>query len=75
MFYFKQRWYPGAIDRLKALLKDDPGFTQPRRRVLLLAESLKKVKLTAEALPYYDKLLAEFETSEFLEPQRCGATS
>jgi hypothetical protein len=25
------------------------------------------VKLPAEALPYYDKLLAEFETSEFLE--------
>jgi len=25
------------------------------------------VRLPAEALPYYDKLLAEFETSEFLE--------
>ena len=24
VFYFKQRWYPGAIDRLKALLKEDP---------------------------------------------------
>ena len=35
VFYFKQRWYPGAIDRLRALLKVDPGFTQSRRRVLL----------------------------------------
>jgi outer membrane protein assembly factor BamD len=67
VFYFKQRWYPGAIDRLKALLKADPGFTRRDGAYFYLAESLNKVKLPAEALPYYDKLLAEFETSEFLE--------
>ncbi len=70
MFYFKQRWYPGAIDRLKALLKDDPGFTSRDGAYYFLAESLMKVKLTAEALPYYDKLIAEFETSEYLEPAK-----
>ena len=26
-FYYRQRWYPGAIDRLQAVLKDDPEFT------------------------------------------------
>jgi outer membrane protein assembly factor BamD len=67
VFYYKQRWYPGAIDRLKALLKDDPGFTERDGAYYYLAESLVKVKLLAEALPYYDKLLAEFERSEFLE--------
>ena len=66
VFYYKQRWYPGAIDRLKALLKDDPGFTRRDGAYYYLAEALMKVKLPAEALPYYDKLLAEFESSEYL---------
>jgi outer membrane protein assembly factor BamD len=67
VFYFKQRWYPGSIERLKTLLKDDPEFTHRDGAYYFLAESLMKVKLPAEALPYYDKLLAEFETSEYLE--------
>jgi outer membrane protein assembly factor BamD len=70
VFYYKQRWYPGAIDRLRALLKVDPGFTHRDGAYYFLAESLMKVKLPAEALPYYDKLLAEFEASEYLEPAK-----
>jgi hypothetical protein len=31
---------------------------------------LLKVKLNAEALPYFDRLVKEFETSEFLEPAK-----
>jgi outer membrane protein assembly factor BamD len=67
VFYYKQRWYPGSIDRLKALLKENPGFTRRDGAYYYLAESLMKVKLVAEALPYYEKLLAEFQTSEYLE--------
>lgn len=67
VFYFKQRWYPGAIDRLRALLKSDPGFTYRDGLYYHLAESLLKVKLDAEALPLYDKLIAEFNQSEYLE--------
>jgi outer membrane protein assembly factor BamD len=70
VFYFKQRWYPGSIDRLKALLKDDPGFTHRDGAYFYLAESLTKMNMQAEALPYYDKLLAEFQASEFLEQAR-----
>ena len=29
-----------------------------------------KVKLNAEALPFFDRLVKEFETSEFLEPAK-----
>ena len=25
-FYYRQRWYPGAIDRFQSILKDDPEF-------------------------------------------------
>jgi outer membrane protein assembly factor BamD len=67
VFYYKQRWYPGAIDRLRALMKSDPGFTYRDGLYYYLAESLVKVRLDAEALPLYDKLLAEFTESEFLE--------
>jgi outer membrane protein assembly factor BamD len=68
VFYFKQRWYPGAIDRLRSLLKTDPGFTLRDGAYYYLGEALLKVKLDAEALPYFDKLIAEFQKSEFLEP-------
>jgi outer membrane protein assembly factor BamD len=67
VFYYKQRWYPGAIDRLRALMKSDPGFTYRDGLYYHLAESLVKVRLDAEALPLYDKLLAEFTVSEYLE--------
>jgi outer membrane protein assembly factor BamD len=66
-FYFRQKWYPGAIDRFKALLKSDPQFTARDAVYYYLAESLLKVKLDAEALPYLDRLVKEFETSEYLE--------
>jgi outer membrane protein assembly factor BamD len=66
-FYYRQRWYAGAISRLKALLQEDPGFSQRDAAYYYLAESLMKYNLSAEALPYYEKLLAEFEISEYLE--------
>ena len=66
-FYFRQRWYPGSIDRFKALLKDDPGYTARDSVYFYLAESLVKVKKDAEALPYYEMLVQEFEKSDHLE--------
>ena len=67
VFYYKQRWYPGAIDRLRALVKSDPGFTFRDGAYYYLAEALLKVKLDAEALPLYEKLITEFAESEYLE--------
>jgi outer membrane protein assembly factor BamD len=69
-FYYRQRWYPGAIDRLQTLLKQDPGFTHRDAVYYYLGESLLKVKRDAEALPYYERLVEEFEKSEFLEEAR-----
>jgi outer membrane protein assembly factor BamD len=65
-FYFRQRWYPGAIDRFQELLKQDPGYTGRDSVYFYLAESLIKAKREAEALPYFEKLVQEFETSEHL---------
>jgi outer membrane protein assembly factor BamD (BamD/ComL family) len=70
VFYYRQRWYPGAIDRLTTLLKQDPEYTGRDGAYFFLAESLAKVNRQAEALPYYEKLIEEFETSEHLEDAR-----
>jgi outer membrane protein assembly factor BamD len=66
-FYFRQRWYPGAIDRLKSVLKEDPEYSRRDAVYFYLGESLIKSKREAEALPYFEKLTAEFEQSEYLE--------
>jgi len=65
-FYFRQRWYPGAIYRFKALLKEDPEYTGRDAVFYHLAESLARTKQEAEALPYFERLVNEFEQSEYL---------
>src|SRR4051812_33312310 len=66
-FYFRQRWYPGAIDRFKAILAADPGYTARDAVYYYLAESLARMKgREAEALPYFERLVEEFEKSEYL---------
>ena len=69
-FYHRQRWYPGAIDRFKDLLAADPGYTHRDAVYYYLAESLMKVNRPAEALPYFDRLVKEFESSEYLARAR-----
>jgi outer membrane protein assembly factor BamD len=69
-FYYRQPWYPGAIDRLSTLLKTDPEYTGRDAVYFYLGESLLKLQRNAEALPYYEKLVAEFIKSEYLEDAR-----
>jgi outer membrane protein assembly factor BamD len=65
-FYYRQRWYPGAVDRFKDLLKQDPAFTNRDAVYFYLAESLVKANQKAEALPYYEMLVQEFQKSDYL---------
>ncbi len=66
-FYYRQRWYPGAIDRFKSVLKEDAGYSNRDALYFYLADSLVKSKKEAEALPYLERLVEEFEQSEFLQ--------
>jgi outer membrane protein assembly factor BamD len=66
LFYFRVKWYPGAIDRFKSVLTLDPGFTGRDAVYFYLAESLVAVNRPAEALPYFDRLTKEFVRSEYL---------
>jgi outer membrane protein assembly factor BamD len=65
-FYYRQKWYPGAVDRFKDLLKQDPGFTNRDAVYFYLGEALLKARRPAEALPYYEMLVQEFQESEYL---------
>jgi outer membrane protein assembly factor BamD len=65
-FYFRQRWYRGAMERFKEILKDDPAYTHRDAVYFYLAESLAREKREAEALPYFERLVEEFEQSEHL---------
>ncbi len=69
-FYFRQRWYPGSIDRFRSVLKQDPEYTGRDAVYFHLAESYVKIKREAEALPYYERLVTEFERSEYLKDAR-----
>jgi outer membrane protein assembly factor BamD len=69
-FYYRIRWYPGAIDRLKTLLDKDPEYTRRDAVYFYLAEALVKANRRAEALPYLERLVAEFEQSDHLRNAR-----
>lgn len=67
LFYYRQKWYPGSIDRLSALLKNDPDYSSRDEVYFYLAEAYMKIKREAQALPYYEKLVNEFQKSEHLQ--------
>lgn len=69
-YYFRVKWYPGAIDRFREILKDDPGFSSRDAVYFYLAESLTRTDKKAEALPYLERLVAEFDRSDYLEDAR-----
>ncbi|MCU0251316.1 MAG: outer membrane protein assembly factor BamD [Vicinamibacterales bacterium] len=66
-FYWRNKWYPGAIDRFKAVLKNDPEYPMRDAVYYYLGDSLVKMGRRAEAVPYFDRLTKEFEKSEFLD--------
>lgn len=68
--YLRIHWPSGAIERFKGLLESDPGYTNKDALYYNLAEALVMSEKTAEALPYYERLLQEFEKSEFLDRAR-----
>ena len=70
LYYYRARWYPGAIDRFKEVLKQDPEYPDRDAVYYYLAESLMKSSKPAEAAPYYDHLVKEFDHSEYLADAR-----
>jgi len=72
-FYWRGRWYPGAIDRFRAVLTSDPEYPNRDAVYFHLADCFVKVGNPMQALPYYDKLIAEFEQSPYLAETKKAA--
>ena len=72
--YYRIKWYPGAIGRLVPMLVTDPEYTRRDAAYFILGESLIKVNKQAEALPYFERLVKEFESSEYLEKAKARIT-
>ena len=67
-FYYRRKWYPGAIDRLEMILNEDPNYTERDAVYFYLADSLRHTAgRAAEALPMFRRILEEFTESEFIE--------
>lgn len=68
LYYFRIRAYHGAIERFQEVLKTDPEYTARDAVYFYLAESFYRIPTRqAEALPYYDRLVKEFEQSDYLD--------
>ena len=70
VFYYRTRWYPGALVRLRTILKDNPGFSKRDALYYYLSETYVKVNLQPEALPLLDKLVTDFPKSEYVGKAR-----
>jgi outer membrane protein assembly factor BamD len=66
LLYYRIRWDPGAISRFQEVLKEDPAYSGRDAVYFYLAESLARSDKRAEAIPYLERLLAEFDQSEYL---------
>ncbi|MDQ3418859.1 MAG: outer membrane protein assembly factor BamD [Acidobacteriota bacterium] len=70
-FYLRSRMsIPGAVDRFNGILKSNPEYTRRDAVYYQMAQALVLAGQPAAAIPYLDKLVNEFEVSEYLEPAR-----
>jgi outer membrane protein assembly factor BamD len=68
--YYRMKYYPGAVGRLKPLVDSDPGYTNRDAAFYYLGESLVGMQQSAAALPYFERIVKEFDQSEYLERAR-----
>ncbi len=66
-FYFRSRWYRGAIPRLESILKNNPEYIRRDAVYYFLAESLLRTGQPKEAFEMFNRLVAEFKVSDHLE--------
>lgn len=66
-FYARFNVCVGAVDRFRGILVSDPAYTRRDGVYFHMAECLLKMDRAAEALPWFERVLVEFEKSEYLE--------
>jgi len=66
VFYYRARWYPGALSRFRSVLKENPTFTNRDALYYYLADTYVVMGAAPEALPLLERLTKEFEKSDYL---------
>jgi outer membrane protein assembly factor BamD len=66
-YYYRNKWYPGAIDRFLTVLTDDPGYSQRELLYFFLGDAYRLTGRGAEALPLLERLVEEFPETRYLE--------
>ena len=66
-YYHRNKWWPGAIERLGTILDSNTEFAGRERVYFYLADAFYNSGELAEALPLFQRLLEQFPDTEFLE--------
>lgn len=69
-YYYRRRWWPGAIDRLRSILDTDPGFSGRDAVYFYLGDALtrtNRLEDAQEAVELLERIPEEFPESEYLE--------
>ena len=74
VFYFRSRWYRGAIPRFESILKNNPDYLRRDAVYFHMAESLLRTGRPKEAFEMFSKLVAEFKESDYLEDANARIT-
>jgi outer membrane protein assembly factor BamD len=68
--YYSGKWYPGALARFSEIVKDDPAYSKMDEVYFYMGEALMKAGAGPQALPMYERLLAEYPKSKFAKTAR-----
>ena len=66
----KRKAYDGARDRLQEIVDSYPEFSRMDEVVFLLGEASLKLNKPEKAVEYYERLVKDFEGSEFVKKAR-----
>jgi outer membrane protein assembly factor BamD (BamD/ComL family) len=66
----KRKAYEGARDRLQEIIETYPDFSRMDEVVFLMGEVYMRLGKKPEATDYYNKLLKDYESSEFAKKAR-----
>jgi outer membrane assembly lipoprotein YfiO len=68
--YYDRRYMRGALPRWLDLLKADPAYSKKDEVYFYIGEAFVKAESPVEAVPFFERLLAEFPKSEYADDAR-----
>lgn len=69
-FYYRAKFYPGAVNRFRQILDGDPDYSKRDEVYFFLGQSLADGRQVTEAIPYFARILEEFDASEYADEAR-----